>query len=268
MEKEKIKKLVENSGIITHHKVINSLRKKDWDVLISPYYYDNISNRISEIDVIAEKQFNSCPNGFSPSVQINVQLFLECKYIKQEILFWFDSKDKDSAASKIENDTGLTILHNRMSADILPEKFHYLKSDKVAKLFSSNANRDDIIYKAMSQSLNAKIYYDQWLNKPIIKEFVSSDKNKTKILKYPIIVCDNFGKLIEIELHGDKYEHKEIKDHFQLELNYTYLDKSRTRAKTDYFLIDIVDFNYIDSFLNEMEKEANALIDPYIDKNE
>ena len=267
MEKEKIKKLVENSGIITHYKVINNLRSKGWSILISPYYYDNTSNTIKEIDIIAEKQFDSGSSNDS-SVQINVQLFLECKYIKQEILFWFDNKDKDSAVSKIEKDTGLNILYNRSGADILPEKFHYLRSDKVAKLFSANANKDDVIYKAMSQSLNAKIYYDQWYNKPIAQKFLDHKRSKSKILKYPIIICDNFNKLIEIKINGNEYEPKILKNHFQLELNYTYLDKLKTLTKTDYFLIDIVDFNNIDSFLDEIEIEIKALIHSYVHKND
>ena len=51
MDEQKIKKLIEDSGIITHKKVIDVLRKQGWKLLISPYYYDNISNAVREIDI-------------------------------------------------------------------------------------------------------------------------------------------------------------------------------------------------------------------------
>lgn len=54
MNKHKIKKLIEDSGIITHKKVIDVLREQGWKLLISLYYYDNISNAVREIDIIAK----------------------------------------------------------------------------------------------------------------------------------------------------------------------------------------------------------------------
>ncbi len=264
-DKKQVNKLIEDSGIITHYKVIDALRKNDWNLLISPYYYDNIANTIKEIDIVAEKSFGSVDGQFDESaVQINVQLFLECKYIKQEIVFWFDDIDKDQAVSKLESETGLDILYGKPGADITPEKFHYLSNEKVAKLFSTNTNREDIIYKAMSQCLHAKIYYDQWFNKPIYKQFKNPARTKTKILKYPVIICDNFNQLKEINFEGDyKHGYKDIKDYFQLELNYTYLDRDRTSARQDYFLIDVVDFNHLEEFLGGLEKEVKSLLDPY-----
>ena len=89
---KKINTLVEESGMITHFKTTNILKKKDWSVLISPYYHDSISDSIRETDLIAEKQFNSA-NRHDSSVQINIQLFVECKYINREVVFWFNEID-------------------------------------------------------------------------------------------------------------------------------------------------------------------------------
>lgn len=256
---ESVDKLIESSGIITHHKVINKLREQGWHVLISPFYYDNIVNNIREIDIIAEKQFNSGLAGDSDQ-QINVQLFLECKYIIKEIIFWFDDKNESGAVSKLEKDTGLRILHGRTSADITPDKFHYLSNQKVAKLFSTNTNKEDVIYKAITQCLNSEIYYDQWSNNPIHFSFSRRQGVKTAIIKYPVIICDNFDKLQEVNFTNGTYEHKNIKDFFQLEINYTYLDKTKTRAITENFWIDIVNFNDLDSFIGVIEKEAREIL--------
>lgn len=268
MEEEKVKKLIEDSGIITHYKVIDILRKKDWNLSISPYYYDNIANTIKEIDLVAEKPFSSYERFDQSSVQINVQLFIECKYIKQEIIFWFDLIDKDKAVSKIEQETGLEISYGaKRWADIGPEKFHYLNNEKVAKLFSTNTNKEDVIYKALSQCLHAKIYYDQWFDKPIYKQFREGPRVTTSILKYPVIICDNFSKLKEVKFSNDNgHEQKDIQNYFQLEIDYTYLDRQRITAKTDYFLIDVVNINHLSTFLDGLEIEMKSLINAYTSK--
>ncbi len=255
-----VNELIENSGMITHHKVINTLRNQGWTLSIAPYYYDNIANTVREIDIVAEKQFNSSDWRNQSSIQINVQLFLECKFIKQEIAFWFDNKDIDGAVVKLEKDTDLQILHNRYGADITIDKFHYLNKDKVAKLFSTNSNKDDVIYKALTQCLNSKIYYDQWFNRPIHHKFFEHKETTASILKYPIIVCNKFDNFLQVEFDGDNYSYDKINDNFQLEVNYTYLDKTRTKAEAEIFLIDIVNFDNLLQFLNTIEEETKSII--------
>lgn len=252
--------LIENSGMITHHKAISLLREQGWKLLVAPYYYDNISNTVREIDIIAEKQFNSSEIRQGSSVQINVQLFIECKYIKQEIAFWFDDKSIDEAVVQLEKNTDLQILHNKYQADITTDKFHYLNGDKVAKLFSTNTNKEDVIYKAITQCLNSKIYYDQWSNHPIYHKFFEHRETTATIIKYPIIICDNFDNLIKVEFDDEKYSCDKLNDNFQLQINYTYLDKTKTKAITDDFIIDLVSLDKLISFLNTLEIEIVSII--------
>lgn len=259
--KTSTEKLIEESGMITHHKVIETLRNQGWSVLIAPYYYDNIANSIREIDVVAEKQFNSSSRGIESSVQVNVQLFIECKYIKQEIVFWFDEKDVTGALAKLERDTDLRILHEnngRYQGDILHDKFHYLSNEKVAKLFSTNANKEDVVYKAMTQCLNSKIYYEQWFNKPISLGFSEWTKD-TSIVRYPLVICDNFDNFLRVDFTNGEYSYEKMKDHFQLEINYTYLDRLKTQTIAETFLIDIVDFKNMTSFLTTLENEVQSI---------
>lgn len=261
MNEEKVKNLIDNSGIITHKKAIDILRAQGWKLSISPYYYDNIANSVREIDIIAEKPFYSAtPHG--SSVQINVQLFIECKYIKQEIVFWFDNKDIDKAVSKMEKNIGLEILHKRHGTDITKDKLHYLTSDKVAKLFLSNLNNEDIVYKAITQCLNAQIYYDQWYNNPIHWDFSRNPETSQKILKYPVVICDNFSNLIKVDFDENdskNYKVNVINSHFQVETDYIFLDKNQ-KAKSEYFLIDFLDIDDIDSFLDIIKEEVGSVI--------
>ena len=64
------------------------------------------------------------------------------------------------------------------------------------------------------------------------------------------------------------FTQKRMKSNNLLERPPLELDKLKTLTKTDYFLIDIVDFNNIDSFLDEIEIEIKALIHSYVHKND
>lgn len=255
-----VNNLIEKSGMITHHGVISKFKDKGWKLLISPYYYDNISDSTKEIDIIAERQFNSASIASISSAQINIQLFLECKYIKDEIVLWFDDRDIDKAVIRMEKDSGLGIAHKKSRADITKEKFHYLEDDKVVKIYSTQNNKQDVIYKAITQCLNSRIYYDQWANHPIFFDFSNHPESKNKIIKFPVIVCDNFDKLLNVKFTNEKaYTYDKINNSFELEVNYTYLDKER-KAITDYFLIDVLDFNAVDSFLDKLDTEIQSIL--------
>jgi len=253
---KKIKNLIKNSGMITHHKVVEILRQEDWKVLVSPYYYDNITEKTKEIDIIAEKQIPIIDfPGDRTDNFLGVQLFIECKYIDQEIIFWFDEIDKEKAADKIEEDFNLKIAgEGRGGGDATFSDFHYLEAEKVAKLFSTNANKDDVIYKALSQTLNSMIHYREYSSRSIV------GKDLYKIIRYPIIVCDNFNKLLEINFKNDKYDNpKSMTENFLLEVNYT----TSKNVRNDYFLIDVVKMDGI-KFL--LEQILNKDIKPFIEK--
>lgn len=253
----KIKTLIEDSGIILHNKTTNILRNKEWPVMVSPYYYDSITDVVRETDLIAEKQINSTSRAKQSSFQVNIQLFIECKYIKQEIVFWFDSVNKSKAVENLEKETGLSILYGKPAADITTDKFIHLQNEDVAKLFSSNTNREDVIYKAMNQCLHAQIYYREKGKNSIIQPFNSHPRSSSKIIQRPVIVCDNFEKLSKVSFEDDGSYHTEIlENHFILETNY----------RDDYFLIDIVDINYLEQLLFNLEQEAKELMNAYLFK--
>lgn len=251
-EENKINKLIEEGGMITHFKTTNILRKKDWQCLVSPYYHDSISDSIRETDLIAEKQFNSA-NKFDSSVQINIQFFIECKYIKQEVVFWFDKVDKEKAILATEKETGLVIAHKR-SGDITLKEFHHFNQDSVAKLFSTNSNKEDVVYKAMNQCLHSQINYRQTGKRPIFNEFIKHEGVFSQIVQYPVIVCDNFDNLFEVKFNeNSNFSTEKLKDSLILETNY----------RGDYFLIDIIDINYLETFLKNFEEEAKSMVKAY-----
>jgi len=252
MENEnKIKKIIKGSGNIFHYRVIQFLRDNDWSVLISPYYNDNITNKPREIDIIAEKAFDV--NGFGLRDNwlgtINVKLFIECKYVNQPTIFWFDKKDQDKAIERIISDTGLR--HAYHNVNIESHRFFQLK--EVAKLFASGKENqeNDFIYKAINQSLNAMIYNK---NSPSIIPEDPSGKIK-KVLKqinYPVIACNSFDNFYKVNAGDNEEAFNLVENNFNLEINYAYFDKNKNH-KNDYFLIDIIDFNKFSNFLKNLE---------------
>ena len=139
-------------------KVLKYLKEKGWTVLISPYYNDNVSSKPREIDLIAEKAFDVKDNMWGKIIgTVNVKLFVECKYILQNTVFWFHDKDKQKAEELVTQATQLR------ADNIYTKEHHYLgEVDSVAKLFADERKKsveNEIFYKALNQSLNAMVYY-------------------------------------------------------------------------------------------------------------
>ena len=225
------------------------MREKNWTVLISPYYNDNITDKPREIDIIAEKGFNvmEFPSFRKYLGTLWVRLFIECKYIHKEIAFWFDNKDEESAIKRIMKDTSL----KHPDENVFIKEHHYYTSKEVAKLSASGSDKSpdkEIIYKALNQSLNAMVYYKSSPSAILAKR----SGRALRIVNYPLILCNSFDKLYRV--NSEKEEgYSQIDKNFQLEVNYAYLDKDKN-SKSDYFLIDIVEFNQFDEFLTMLEK--------------
>lgn len=253
----KIDQLVRDSGLISHFKTIAVLKENGWEVLVSPYYYDSISESIREVDLIAEKQFSSDPYG--PSTQLNVQLFIECKYIKPDAVFWFDKLDRRKALASFEKEISRDIVdgmtRNRLSGDLDASQLHYFQNDLVAKLFRDNHpnKREQIFSGAMNQCLHSLINNRRTGKKPIFLPF----KNKTStasIVQYPILVCDNFGNLSRVDFDENlKFKTSQLFDKFIIETNY----------REDYFLIDVIDIKHTVDFLNTIESEAKTILNSH-----
>ena len=256
-----LKELIEKNGNNFHYRVVNFLRKREWEVLVSPYYNDNMTNKPREIDIIAEKSFEVIDWSGRIIATLNIKFFIECKHIDKETVFWFDNKNKEKAIERIAASTPLE------HPDTI-NNHHYLNNDEVAKLFNSakgkNSSDNEVIYKAISQSLNSMIYYKS------AGSIISKQKNRTMnveqtIINYPLILCNNFNKFYKVDSGKDEGCSK-INDNFQLEVNYAYLNEDRT-SKNEYFLIDVIDFEKFDLFLKELEKKDIAIIKNYIDCN-
>ena len=246
------KTLITESGNNFHCKVIEYFRANDWFVSISPYYLDGSTNRPREIDLVAEKawSYNSVFNK-SGAGNVTVKLFIECKYIPKVNVLWFDNIDESSTLKWLSTN----LPGNKHKVWL--EKHHYVTSGKqVAKLFASQKDKqaeNEPIYKAINQSLNSVV------NLRNTKSIVPAGTNGFKsspiyTMEMPVIVCNSFDKMYRTDI-GDSAEPKIIGHNFKLELNYAYVDQ-RKNNKNEYFLIDVLSFDRLDQYLENVEADA------------
>lgn len=249
---EDANQIIQESGNSFHCKVINKLRSDDWTVLVSPYFMDGITEKPREIDLIAEKMFIVKNEFREETHQLHVKLFIECKYITQSTVFWFDKKDRNSAKNRVISDFYLK------DGNLFTGKHHYLsESDSVAKLFASKAGKNlenDVIYKALNQVLNG------FINKRNNETIIQSEKDnplRKKYIGYPIITFNSFNKFYKTEISKTDTT-TNIDKNFQLEVDYAFKTPSGSIA-SEYFIIDMVDFNKFDSFMETISNDIAAI---------
>src|SRR5678816_2986466 len=128
-KKAEIQETIRKSGNNFHSEVVKQLRADKWTVLVSPYYSDNFSDKPREIDIIAEKDFSVIDQfRITRYGAVKTRLFIECKYILGDTVFWFDAKDKTRAIERIMSDSGLDHPDNNEGM----KSHHYYSDDAVA----------------------------------------------------------------------------------------------------------------------------------------
>ncbi|MDD4358295.1 MAG: hypothetical protein PHY30_00590 [Candidatus Pacebacteria bacterium] len=261
MTNKKIEEIMKKSGNVFHSQVVKALRDKGWFVTVSPYYSDNFTDKPREIDIIAEKKFDAISHFGNWLGTVNVRLFIECKYVANHNVFWFDNIDKNKIIDRIRSDTNV----DYSDFDRNSKKHHYLADSFVAKLFSSENNRNgenELMGKAINQNLNALVYYR---NKT---DFMPEDPKRPysvlQSVSYPIIVVNSFDKFFRTNMEDVEKEVTSITEPFKLEVNYAYIDKEKN-AKNEYFLIDVLSIDNLDDFFSDIEENEIQEIREKID---
>lgn len=247
-EKSKIEEIIGKSGNNFHSRVVNLLRSDRWTVLVSPFYSDNFTDKPREIDIVAEKKFNVEEYGHWFGT-VNVRLFIECKYINDSMVFWFDMKEKEKAKERIMMD--MKIKHPN---ELNIQKLHYFSDAPVAKMSASSkrlGDENDVINKAINQSLNAMVYYRH--KQRLFSPEKNIRENVLQFISYPIIVCNSFQDLYRTNVADNSNASDKISEPFQIEVNYAYMDKDKN-SQNEYFLIDVVSIDTLSNFLSMLEK--------------
>lgn len=250
-------RIIQASGNGFHSRVVNFLREQGWDVLVSPYYKDNFTEKPREIDIIAQKKYPA--NAYFGDVlgTIEVHLFIECKYITSDTVFWFDDKNLPKAIERIRSDASLPSIRENNAIN----GHHYYIEKSVAKLFASEKGEEkDAMNKAINQSLNAIIYYrDNY-------ELFPGAPHQRIVRKicYPIVVVNAFDQFhrVPMKAPSGKNSAEKISAPFQLEVDYAY--SAENKGKSEYFLIDVVNFDKLADFLRHLEATDILTVNEYV----
>ena len=241
------KDLMSKSGNTLHSKTVKRLRDLGWSVLVSPYYPDNATDVSREVDIIAEQHSLVTINGGSLSSStyesVAIRLYIECKHINSNIVFWFDEKDSQQAWKLI----GSQIGDANPQQNTFCRKHHYQNGNHVAKLFETDKSsklEKEPMYTAINQSLSSMEYYRRQPN------LFPSAEHVLHRLNYPIIVCDDFSKFHAVNMDNPE-KIVDIPEPFQLEVNYAYRTHTNESAQ-EYHLIDVVALDGLESLLEKV----------------
>lgn len=243
---KKIEEKIKNSGNNFHFQVCDYMKTKEWDVEIGNYYTDFESNKSREIDIVATKK-----QKISNEI-LYINLFVECKYCTDDIVFWFDEKNIDKTKKIIKEDFIFSEQFDDLNSGSLSNKdllnysdgdrktndrHHYVLKDYAVKLFTDGSNK--LIYNSLNQVLNSLIFFTEY-----------DGKNGYEI-NFPIILVNSFDKF-----YNQKGESLKDMSNFEIEVNYSYIPRNKI-PKKKFFIIDIVNFEKIEDYLLLLEKDKS-----------
>lgn len=249
------KEVIEKSGNSFHMRIADALEKQWRIVEISSYYTDFATSVPRELDIIAYRIEKISAQvrawGKNPECEICVKLFIECKYLdlNNTIVTWTQPLTKE-------------VIKNHLSAkpiirelfwdymkynDKLPDEFErthqYYNHQSVAKLFSTQ-NNEDPMFKWINQVLHSLIYFEKhkWSYK--------------YHYNYPVIVINTFNNFYKTNSIGQNPQL--IKDGLLFNTKYSYTENWYSQNRD--FFIDIVDENWLNTFLTQINNELQFYI--------
>jgi len=255
---DKYQEIINRSGNTFHCKVSNFFRDQGWSVMISPYYIDTATDKAREIDLLCEKVWQSVPSPWAKPIGFRVQLFIECKYVDRDTVFWFDRRDDARISREINRQ--IPVFKDNAYAD----KHHYNTAALIGlgKLFASGKGQGgggedrEPIYLALNQVLGG---LSQLRGIGTLTPIPSGYRQIT--VKYPVIVCSTFERFRRTEIVGAS-DPQTIADNFLLEVDYAYSLAVPERGDTtirQYSLIDVVAYDLLSQFIQRLEREGQAV---------
>ena len=278
MEEEVFENLIKESGHNLQLKVASLLKENGWEVEISPYYFDSVIERPREIDIIAWKE--NCHGYINEKIlRYKIFLFIECKYLKEETIFWL----LEPRLEKIKEGLSATLGGVSFRPQVLDaslEKFkeafsfhRYFRTKYIAKLYYTKEKLDgrhDIIYSAFTQALHSLIWFKKF---PFWK---TGERKEEPGVYYPVVIYEP-KKDLKVLLPNTQKKCRHLKEILKemktssllFEVTYCYPEpitgdypagwKLSYFPSPKVFLVDFVQNEDLEDFLKIIEKE-NAKI--------
>jgi hypothetical protein len=244
--------IARNSGISFNCQVATWFRKAGWAVQLSPYYVDRSTDKSREIDMLVEKSMRiPAPYGGRPKF-LHVRLYVECKYVDRNVVFWFDRPDEDRTLKLLES-TGVFPPRNSYTR----EHRYVEKGTQVAKLFATEHSRGDSeepIFRTINQVLTG-FFHSRGRPQLVVDE----PEGDVVRLHYPVVVCSSFSKFFKTTVTWQE-QPAPLTDRFLLEVDYSYIVNNTGANKLEFCLIDFVAFDGLQGFVDRLAKEHEAAL--------
>lgn len=249
---EDLKNLILKSGNNLHMKVVKILEEKGWeDIDIGSYYYDDITNKPREIDIIAKhKVFSFDHTEFDESKKFETNLFIECKRFNKEIAFRIHPPKKDFLEEALLIKTFPLLDGMKTKEEIIYRAsfnltHHHLKIDSLGKLYDALENNE--VFNAIACP---------------IKSYISFQHNIEQGISYLLVVYEGIAGIYDISPDDElkKLNGKEPKQISTIGINYSYKDPYSKKLITNQrFLIDFVHRKKLEEYLKIIIEETKAL---------
>ncbi len=262
--KSKIIEELDKTGYPTEIVSASLLQRAGWGVLHNPSYLDKMEQTSREFDLRAYKS-KSFPSGGGTTFSIGEYVIAECKKSEKPWVFFVTPEDLNSEGldarinavkwkASVRNQPWDPISGKLLSAERFSEIHHYFQLNELARTFYEpfkkfeKSENSQMIYSAVMSCVKATLFhyqdieFDRWL-----------------LIYYPLIIFS--GRLFKAEVAEGKQISLNEANHILLAFNYIDASqKSRFTWENQHrFIIDIVQEDYLPSYIQILDNELNNL---------
>lgn len=238
-ETQKVAKLLSISGHGLHLRVADLLSKqkpKKWDISVSAYYVDSVTDKARETDIIATMQYPSQARIDSyTGWKFLLRLGIECKYLTEPLVFWTGAHQMNPRAASI---IGWEIEELKQAG--LCATHHYFATEQKVAYLNAVYNDQRGDEKKFSDAIVSTI-------QGLSFKMAASEKS----LNYPVIVVGGAGMYLQ-----DGTEVKRVLYH----VDYAYRDPKNEKIKEKRFYVDIIREEVLPQLLVQIDKAANWMM--------
>lgn len=237
-EDQKVQYLLGMSGHGLHLRIASSLNEnkksfEKWDIAVSSYYVDSVTDKARETDIIATRTYsNKVHQDLFTPWDFKFRLGIECKYLTEPAVFWVAEHEMNPAASFIQGWNIEELFENG-----LLDRHHYFDSDRkiayLSAVYGGEARSDD---KKLSEALISTI------------QGLAFKVGSGKSFNYPIIVTSGAGLYLQDGTTIDEVLHY---------VDYAYRDPKSERISEKQYYVHIVTEKALPGVLAQIERTAN-----------
>ncbi len=254
----KLKNIIKESGNNLHLEVADSLKSWGWNVDLSAYYCDDITDKPREIDILAKKEVcvyndEKCPDKCT----FLFCLLIECKYFKNEIAFRSIENNLDESRAAILNQSFNIDTVEVFEKDIPKGKqlnHHYFAEKTIAKLYDTFKNdkerTQDKVFQAITQPIKSLIFFKARLFH--------------RTVFYPLVVYSGIPGFYVIKNRKNDLNKLKPIENIIFGIKYSYKANKFGHIRSDDFYINFIHQNKLKRHLKMIEDEEIEEIRIYL----